>query len=266
VRTDPGLMVVTNGALEKVQKARGTPAREVHRFARTRVISTYLAALTIGRLEATKPRRIAGTPCRILCGTGKLGQTGFAEDVTRWVLPWYQEYFGQKYNYQKLDQVAVPGFDAGAMENVGAIFYRQNLLLMAPGATSWQAQKRIAEVVAHEIAHQWFGSLVTGYGMAEAIWLRLCVISASTYVPWGLCATYLCGHRRLASWGTYAARSRRRFGRRTGCGQTVDRQRRELRLTGVCCRPRASFRRRLRLRAKSWWQFGADLGQSAGNP
>jgi puromycin-sensitive aminopeptidase len=158
VLTDAGYEVVTNGMPEKTTKKRG---QVLHSFKRTRIIPTYLAALTIGKLEATKAKKIAGVPCRILAGPGKLGQTDFAVEITERVLPWFQEYFGQPYNYQKLDQVAVPGFDAGAMENVGAIFYRQNLLLMQPGATSWYAQKRIAEVVSHEIAHQWFGNLVT---------------------------------------------------------------------------------------------------------
>ncbi len=115
----------------------------------------------MGDFEASAVTRPGKIPCRVVCGRGKLGQTDFAAEVTAAALTWYQDYFAQRYNYQKLDQVAVPGFDAGAMENVGAIFYRQNLLLMAPGATSWQAQKRIAEVIAHEIAHQWFGNLVT---------------------------------------------------------------------------------------------------------
>jgi puromycin-sensitive aminopeptidase len=161
VRTDPGLTVITNGVAAGRSRARGTPVREVHVFKRTRVIPSYLFAVTIGEFEATRVKRVAGVPCRVVTGPGKLGQTGFAEAVTSFVLPWYEDYFGQRYNYQKLDQVAVPGFDAGAMENVGAIFYRQSVLLMAPGTTSWHAQKRIAEVVAHEIAHQWFGNLVT---------------------------------------------------------------------------------------------------------
>ncbi|MBI3178349.1 MAG: M1 family metallopeptidase, partial [Deltaproteobacteria bacterium] len=158
IRTDPGLSVVTNGVPASRRKEKG---REVHRFKPTRVIASYLAAVAIGKLEATKAKRVAGVPCRIYCGPGKLKQTDFALGVTAQVLPWYQRYFGHQYNYQKLDQVAVPGFDAGAMENVGAVFYRQSLLLMQPGATSWQSEKRIAEVIAHEIAHMWFGNLVT---------------------------------------------------------------------------------------------------------
>lgn len=161
VTTDPGLTVITNGVPKGVKRTRGAKPSETHTFAATRIISSYLVAVTIGKLESSKKRVIAKTPCRVWAGPGKGGLTSFAQDVTAQVLPWYEKYFGHRYNYQKLDQVAVPGFDAGAMENVGAIFYRQSLLLMQPGATSWASQKRIAEVIAHELAHQWFGNLVT---------------------------------------------------------------------------------------------------------
>lgn len=158
VKTDPNLVVVTNGALVSVKK-RGPLV--VHTFKRTRAVSTYLAAVTIGAYESTKTFKVGKTPCRILCGPQKLEQTRFAEAVTRYVLPWYEDYFAQPYHYQKLDQVAVAGFDAGAMENIGAIFYRQSRLLMRAGEASWSTEKDIAEVIAHEIAHQWFGNRVT---------------------------------------------------------------------------------------------------------
>lgn len=158
VRTDPGLVVVTNGVLAKVSKSKG---QAVHVFKKTRAVSSYLAAVTIGPYETSATFKVSATSCRILSGPGKIEQTRFAQQVTRFVLPWYEEYFAQRYNYQKLDQVAVPGFDAGAMENIGAIFYRQSRLLMQAEATSWANEKSIAEVIAHEIAHQWFGNRVT---------------------------------------------------------------------------------------------------------
>ena len=160
VTTDKNLTVITNG-IAKARKLGKDKKTETHTFAPTRIMSSYLAAITIGWLEGSKTRTIAKTRCRVWAGPGKHDLTDFAQDVTAHVLPWYEDYFGHRYNYQKLDQVAVPGFDAGAMENVGAIFYRQSLLLMKRGATSWSAQKRIAEVIAHELAHQWFGNLVT---------------------------------------------------------------------------------------------------------
>lgn len=161
ILTDTGLEVITNG-LFKSRKALGDNLKKtLHRFKPTRKISTYLAAVTIGKYDFSLKETINSTICRIGCGKGKLDQTQFAACVTRQVFPWYEDYFSHPYHYQKLDQIAVPGFDAGAMENVGAIFYRQNLLLMDEATTSWSTQKRIAEVIAHEIAHQWFGNLVT---------------------------------------------------------------------------------------------------------
>ncbi|MCK5690715.1 M1 family peptidase, partial [Myxococcota bacterium] len=158
VRTDAAYQVITNGILEKTRK---TKDKAVHTFAPTKVMSSYLVALTIGKFDSGEERRVVRMSSRVWGGRGKAHLTEFSQDVTAAVLPYYEKFFAQRYPYGKLDQVAVPGFDAGAMENVGAIFYRQNLLLMNPEATSWASQKRIAEVVAHELAHQWFGNLVT---------------------------------------------------------------------------------------------------------
>ena len=160
VRTDPGLVVVTNGV---PRSARRDPksGMVVHRFEPTPVLPTYLAAVTVGRYDSTDVRVVGGTPCRVFTMEGKIEQAAFAEEVTDQVLPWFTSYFKQRYHYGKLDQVALPAFDAGAMENAGAIFYRQQLLLMDEATTSWAGKKAIAETIAHEIAHQWFGNRVT---------------------------------------------------------------------------------------------------------
>jgi puromycin-sensitive aminopeptidase len=160
VRAPEGLTVITNGARATTKHERKTRSQVV-RFRKTPPLSTYLAALTVGRYEATKARRVNGTPCRVWTSPGALAQGAFAEAVTEFSLAWFEEYFRQKYRYGKLDQVAVPGFDAGAMENAGAIFYRRNLLLMDPASASWRQQKAIAETIAHELSHQWFGNRVT---------------------------------------------------------------------------------------------------------
>lgn len=160
--TCPDMTVITNGVLNKTETVgRGKNKQIRHLFHPTSKVSTYLAAVTVGAFDLSTSFLVNKTPCRIVSGRNKLDQTTFAQEVTEYVLPWYEDYFGEPYHYGKLDQVAVPGFDAGAMENIGAIFYRQNLLLMREGSTSLSAQKRIAEVIAHEIAHQWFGNLVT---------------------------------------------------------------------------------------------------------
>ena len=87
------------------------------------------------------------------------------------LFPYYEDYFGVRYPFAKYDQVAVPGFDAGAMENVGLVLFRQNLLLMDPASASWNQEKLIAKVVAHELAHMWFGNLVTMYWWDD-LWLN----------------------------------------------------------------------------------------------
>ncbi len=159
VTTDPGLAVVTNGAPLGVTKT--ADGRETHTFDTTDVISSYAVATTIGPYESTPVRLIAGVPCRVYALAGKAKLAEVALDVTAQVLPFYIDYFAQPYAFGKLDQVAVPGFDAGGMENVGAIFYRQQAILMQPGATPWQTIKNIVTTVAHEIGHMWFGNLVT---------------------------------------------------------------------------------------------------------
>ena len=160
VRTDPGLAVVTNGALRSVRRDRAS-GLHVHRFEPTPVLPTYLVAVTVGDYEATPVRRVGGVPCRVWVPAGKLAQAAFADEAIASILPWFTRYFGQRYHYGKIDQVAVPGFDAGAMENAGAIFYRQQLLLLDEATTSWHGRKQIAETIAHEVAHQWFGNRVT---------------------------------------------------------------------------------------------------------
>lgn len=170
VRTDPDLAVVTNGIPKGTRRERKT-GRVIHTFEPTPVLPTYLAAVAVGPFEATATRRVAGVPCRVLVPPGKRSLATFAEEVTDVVLPWFTRYFGQRYHYGKIDQVAVPGFDAGAMENAGAIFYRQELLLTDEATGSWRARKQIAETIAHEISHQWFGNRVT-MAWWDDLWLN----------------------------------------------------------------------------------------------
>src|SRR5512142_1367647 len=85
----------------------------------------------------------------------------FVMEVTKHILHYYDQYFAMKYPFGKLDQVALPDFEAGAVENAGAITYRETLLLADPKTVSEDQKINIAGVIAHEVAHQWFGDLVT---------------------------------------------------------------------------------------------------------
>jgi len=168
VSTDPDLSVITNGVFERIEKNQKT---WTHFFKPTALLSSYLLAVTIGEYQSSPVFVVGKTPCTVVTSPGKQKMTTFAQDITSFALPYFERYFGLPYHYQKLDQVAAYSFDAGAMENAGAIFYRQNLLLCNEKKTSFSAKKRIAEVIAHEIAHQWFGNRVT-MAWWDDLWLN----------------------------------------------------------------------------------------------
>jgi len=153
-----GAAVISNGAVEKDDE-RG--AGRTVRFAETPILSSYLIALCLGELAASEPVTVRGIPIRTWAVPQKKGLTAFAQDCAGAVLPLLEDYFGQPYAYGKLDQIGVPDFEAGAMENAGAITFREVALLLDPKTAPLNIQKRVAEVITHELAHQWFGNLVT---------------------------------------------------------------------------------------------------------
>ena len=156
--TTPDPIVLANGPLLSVVD---NGATKTWKFAPTKIMSSYLAALVIGDLASTVEKTVNGIPLKIWAMRGKEQMGTFALDYTARLLPWYEEYFGAPYHYDKYDQVAVPGFAAGAMENSGLVLFRQELLIMSPESSSWKQEKNIAHVIAHEFAHMWFGNLVT---------------------------------------------------------------------------------------------------------
>ena len=129
-------------------------------FATTPKMSTYLMAFLVGDFKC-----VAGssdnTPIRVCAVPGNEQYGKFALSAAEYVLHYYNNYFGIKYPMPKLDMIAIPDFEAGAMENFGAITYRETDLLTDEKTASLAAKKRVASVVAHEMAHQWFGDLVT---------------------------------------------------------------------------------------------------------
>ncbi|MDQ3266855.1 MAG: ERAP1-like C-terminal domain-containing protein [Myxococcota bacterium] len=125
-------------------------------------LPSYLVAFAVGPFETldTPPLGVSKRPGRILFAKGKSAQARYAAQATAELLSQLESYFGMAYPYQKLDTVAVPLF-GGAMENAGLITYSQGLLLAPPDQDSSLRQRSFASVQAHELAHMWFGDLVT---------------------------------------------------------------------------------------------------------
>ena len=131
------------------------------RFGETPVMSTYLLAFIIGDLVAIHQQANERTNVGIYTTRGKEEQGRFALDTSVKLLGFFNDYFGIPYPLEKLDHIAIPDFAAGAMENWGAITYRETALLVDEENSSAGTRQRVAEVVAHEMAHMWFGDLVT---------------------------------------------------------------------------------------------------------
>ena len=131
------------------------------RFKTTRKLSSYLVALSAGDLVPSRVNRAGKVAVRTWTTPGKENLTRFAQTVGRTAILRLESYFGRRYPFGKIDQIAVPNFEAGAMENAGMVTYRETALLQDPRTAPRSALKRVAEVIFHEDAHQWFGNLVT---------------------------------------------------------------------------------------------------------
>ncbi len=147
-----------------------TGRREVQ-FAPTMKMSTYLVAFIIGPFEQTRTLDVDGVPLAVVYPPGKGHLTDFALEIGAYSLRFFSEYFDIPYPGDKVDLVAIPDFAAGAMENLGCITFRETALLVDPSTASQLEIQRVAQVVAHELAHMWFGDLVTMQWW-EGIWLN----------------------------------------------------------------------------------------------
>ena len=155
---------------DEYQAVSNTPVVEDHapgpglrsvRFGETPVMSTYLLAFVVGDLVSVEADAADGTRVGIWTTRGKEAQAGFALDTSVKLLGYFNDYFNIPYPLPKLDHIAIPDFAAGAMENWGCVTYRETALLVDPENSSAGTRQRVAEVVAHEMAHMWFGDLVT---------------------------------------------------------------------------------------------------------
>ncbi|XP_065349248.1 puromycin-sensitive aminopeptidase isoform X1 [Cloeon dipterum] len=131
------------------------------KFERTPIMSTYLVAVVVGDFDFIEDTTRDGIKVRVYTPVGKKEQGKFALQVATEVLPYYTDYFEVKYPLPKIDLVAIPDFAAGAMENWGLVTYRELCLLVDPDNTTTDRKQKIAHTVGHELAHQWFGNLVT---------------------------------------------------------------------------------------------------------
>jgi aminopeptidase N/puromycin-sensitive aminopeptidase len=129
-------------------------------FARTPKMSTYLVAFLVGDFKCLSGES-DGVPIRACATPDKVQLAQFALSGAEFFLHYYDNYFGIKYPMPKLDMIAIPDFEAGAMENFGAITYRETAMLLDEKTASINAKKTVAVDVAHEMAHQWFGDMVT---------------------------------------------------------------------------------------------------------
>ncbi|HLG67523.1 MAG TPA: M1 family metallopeptidase [Acidimicrobiales bacterium] len=166
---DPTLAAYSNSPV--ASESFDADGRRRVRFAPTMKMSTYLVAFVVGPLEATEPVDVDGVPVRIVHAPGKGHLCDFALEVAAHALRFFADYFDIPYPADKLDLVAIPDFAFGAMENLGCVTFRETALLVDPKAAARTELERVADVVAHEIAHMWFGDLVT-MGWWEGIWLN----------------------------------------------------------------------------------------------
>jgi len=132
----------------------------LYKFAKTPMVSTYLIYLGVGEFEYLTGKT-GKVQIRVITTKGNKSKGKFSLELGKKLLTSYENYFGIKYPLPKLDLIAIPDFAAGAMENWGAITFRETILLYDPKTSSTRTKQYIAEVISHEIAHQWFGNLVT---------------------------------------------------------------------------------------------------------
>jgi aminopeptidase N/puromycin-sensitive aminopeptidase len=166
---DSGDTAISNGEII-ADTASPIAGKHTLKFATTPKMSTYLVAFLVGDFQCTSGES-DGVAIRSCSTPDKVALTPYSVDVSKYVLHYYNNYFGIPYPLKKLDLIALPDFEAGAMENFGAITFRETDLLIDPRTASVGAQKEVALVIAHEMAHQWFGDLVTMQWW-DNIWLN----------------------------------------------------------------------------------------------
>lgn len=200
------LLAISNAS--EVERHRLDDGRVRVRFADTIEMSTYLVAFVVGPLETSRTIDVDGVPLRIVHPLGKGNLTEFALDIGASALRTFTDYYGIAYPGDKVDLVAIPDFAFGAMENLGCITFRETALLVDPDVATQPELERVADVVAHELAHMWFGDLVTmrwwnGIWLNEAFATFMEVLAVDRFRPdWHRWSTFALG--RSAAFDTDA--------------------------------------------------------------
>lgn len=179
---DETLEAISNSAIAE-EKGIGDGKKRV-KFQRTPKMSTYLVFFGVGEFEFIEDTGAVLVRAATMPGMTKYAQLGL--EFARKSLEFSEDYFGVKYPLPKLDLIGIADFAFGAMENWGAITFRENLLLQFPNITSRAGIERICEVIAHEMAHQWFGNLVSPADW-KFLWLNE---SFATYFGYGIVDHY----------------------------------------------------------------------------
>jgi puromycin-sensitive aminopeptidase len=192
---DDDLTAISNAP--EVESTTTTDGRRSIRFADTMVMSSYLVAFVVGRLEMTDVVDVDGIALRVVHVPGKGHLTDFGLDVGAFCLRWFQDYYGIAYPGAKVDLVALPDFAAGAMENLGCITFRESLLLVDLATSTQNERQLVVDVVAHELAHMWFGDLVT-MRWWNGIWLNE---AFATFMEVAACEAYRPDWERWTSFG-----------------------------------------------------------------
>ena len=149
------------GAATPAKGGAARARRKTVHFATTPPISAYLIALAVGPFEASPALMSGSTEIRVHTLPGRQALATFAREVAAESLARLEEWFDIEHPYPKLDLLALPDFAFGAMENAGAVFFRDSILLLDPAEATTPDRKRTSEVIAHELSHMWFGNLVT---------------------------------------------------------------------------------------------------------
>tara|TARA_B100000686_G_scaffold284904_1_gene308752 strand:- start:997 stop:3528 length:2532 start_codon:yes stop_codon:yes gene_type:complete len=156
---DSNLQAISNMPIYKESKLNDYNTKII--FEETPIMSTYLLFFAIGKIKCKEINTKNNITIRVWATNNQEKYADFALETSEKLLTYFESYFGTDYPLPKLDHIAIPDFAAGAMENWGCISYRENALLVDPEKSSIQTKQLVAAIIAHEMAHMWFGDLVT---------------------------------------------------------------------------------------------------------